>query len=110
MLLYFFIQYLKNERNYSMHTVNSYSRDLVLFLKFSGLELSDVHKVSVKNVRLWLVQLKKQEVSSKTINRKISALKNFFNFCERERYVTKNPLLKIKTSTLYYRVPTYYIL
>ena len=105
MLLSFFINYLKNERNYSIHTVNSYSRDLSQFFHFVGLDFSDVHKVSIDNVRLWLIELKDQEYSSKTINRKISALKNFFNFCEREKYVSKNPLLKIKNLKENKRLP-----
>lgn len=105
MVLDFFINYLKNERNYSIHTVNSYSRDLLQFFQFLGLDFSDVNRVSIDNVRLWLIKLKKQEISSKTINRKISALKNFFNFCERESYVTKNPLLKIKNLKEKRRLP-----
>jgi len=105
MALSFFINYLKNERNYSIHTVNSYSRDLLQFFQFLGLDFSDVHKVSIDNVRLWLIKLKEQEISSKTINRKISALKNFFNFCERERYIAKNPLLKIKNLKEKKRLP-----
>ena len=105
MVLSFFIKYLKNERNYSIHTVNSYSRDLLQFFQFLGLDFSDVHKVSIDNVRQWLIKLKEQGISSKTINRKISALKNFFNFCERESYIAKNPLLKIKNLKEKKRLP-----
>tara|TARA_B100001741_G_scaffold286008_1_gene262596 strand:+ start:540 stop:1424 length:885 start_codon:yes stop_codon:yes gene_type:complete len=105
MLLSFFINYLKNERNYSINTVNSYSRDLLQFFNFLGLDSSNIHKVSIDDVRLWLIELKEKNLSSKTINRKISALKNFFNFCEREKYVSKNPLLKIKNLKEKKRLP-----
>ena len=105
MLLSFFINYLKNERNYSINTVNSYSRDLLQFFNFLGLDSSNINKVSIDNVRLWLIELKEKNLSSKTINRKISALKNFFNFCEREKYVSKNPLLKIKNLKEKKRLP-----
>ena len=57
-------------------------------------------------IRSWIVTQKKNSVSAKSINRKISALKNFFNFCMREKVIHTNPFLKIKSLKELKRLPT----
>ena len=100
-----FVKYLKNERKYSPYTVDSYSRDLIQFFDFLNIVHSRVSQVNIDNVRSWVIKLKNQGLASKTINRKISALKNFFNFCERENHITHNPLLKVKNLKEAKRLP-----
>ena len=97
MLLQSFINFLKNERKYSLHTVKSYSGDVLSLIQFLNLELNSINLIKVSHIRSFILHIKEQNNSPKTINRKISSLKTFFNFCVRENYINSNPLLKIKS-------------
>tara|TARA_B100001250_G_scaffold367384_1_gene349383 strand:- start:155 stop:1036 length:882 start_codon:yes stop_codon:yes gene_type:complete len=105
MLIEKFLNFLKNERHYSQHTIDAYHNDLVQFFYILNLEIGLLARVKVKDIRSWIICLKKKNNSTRTINRKISALKTFFNFCKREKYVSTNPLLKIKTMKEAKRLP-----
>lgn len=97
MLLVKFRNYLENERNYSVHTITAYENDISSFYKFLDLNVESPSLVTVKQIRSWLVELKQQEILAKTINRKLSALKTYFKFCQREKLVLYNPVLMIKS-------------
>ena len=97
MLLSKFINYLKNERNYSPHTVKSYHDDLTQFFHILDCKPDLIENIDIENIRFWIIDLKKKKFSIKTINRKISSLKTFFNYCIREKYISSNPVLKIRT-------------
>ena len=108
MLMNNFVKYLSNERNYSSYTIDAYSSDLVQFFKFLNLDCdaSNLNSISIDRVRAWIVYLNNNSVSSKTINRKISSLKSFFNFCNREMYISINPTLKIRNLKESRKLPT----
>ena len=97
MLIEKFLNYLKNERHYSVHTIKSYQNDLIQFFDISNLDHNLINKINLQDVRDWIICLKSQQKSTRSINRKISSLKTFFNFCKREKYVSINPVLKIRT-------------
>jgi integrase/recombinase XerC len=97
MLFVKFKNYLKNERNYSTHTVSAYLNDIISFYHFFNLDIKEPSLVKISHVRMWIIELKKQKRLATTINRKLSALKTYFNFCEREKYIHSNPVLKIKS-------------
>jgi len=103
-----FVKYLSNERNYSSYTISAYSSDLIQFFKFLNLDcdVSNLDTICINRVRAWIVYLKKNLVSAKTINRKISSLKSFFNFCNREMYTSANPTLKIRNLKESRKLPT----
>lgn len=106
MLLVKFRNYLENERNYSVHTVTAYENDISSFYKFLDLNVESPSLITVKQIRLWLVELKRQEILAKTINRKLSALKTYFKFCQREKLVLYNPVLMIKSLKEDRKLPT----
>ena len=108
MLMNNFVKYLSNERNYSSYTIDAYSSDLVQFFRFLDLDcdVSNLDCISIDRVRAWIVYLNKNFVSARSINRKISSLKSFFNFCNREMYITINPTLKIKNLKESRKLPT----
>jgi integrase/recombinase XerC len=78
-----FLEYLKYEKRYSVHTFTSYQNDLADFISFldtgyGGVALKDINH---QFVRSWLAGLKDRGLSSKTISRKISSLRSFFKYC-----------------------------
>ena len=93
-----FIDYLRYERNYSVHTVNSYCNDLsqfALFLEEKELaegEIFDVERVDADIVRQWMMSLMKQSMSPASVNRKLSSLQSFFKYLVRHGVVQKHPI------------------
>ncbi len=75
-----FSDYLKYQKRYSRHTILSYQNDLISFFDFITLKYGDFSLPDITSglVRTWLASLKEQQISSKSINRKISTLRSFF--------------------------------
>ena len=105
MLLKDFEKYLKNERNYSAHTVQAYLHDVNQFFIYIKFDYTQIDLIEVNHVRFWVVQLKEEKCAPKTINRKLSSLKTFFSFCQRESRITLNPVSKIKSLKEEKRLP-----
>ncbi len=94
-----FLQYLELEKKYSKHTIIAYKNDLILFKDFLITEynqdnLLEVHYPQVRN---WIVSLVNQNISNRTINRKISSLKSFYKFLQKTEQLEVNPLSKHKS-------------
>jgi len=92
-----FIQYIYLEKRYSKHTVNAYENDLNSFSTFTQnqFELSDATAINRDIIRSWIVQLIEEGNSNRTINRKISTLKSYFNFLLKSGVVKSNPVKNI---------------
>jgi len=104
-----FLKHLQFEKRYSAHTIKSYQIDLAQFENFifGQLCLDSMQDVSHHQVRSWMVHLMEQKISSRSINRKLSALKSFFKFMMREGQVSNNPMLKIVSPKMSQRLPVF---
>jgi integrase/recombinase XerC len=105
-----FLDYLQFEKRYSVHTVRSYHDDLVQF--FNYLEKQFGNKIALPEIthtyiRSWLADLKEQEMSSKSINRKISTLKSFFKYHLKNGTVDQSPMGKIISPKISKRLPVF---
>ncbi len=91
-----FIDYLLLERNYSTLTVNAYEKDLEAFSEFIKAEYdsSIIADVNYSQIRSWIVQMVENDLSNRSINRKISALNTYYKFLLKIGDVDKNPLSK----------------
>ncbi len=92
-----FLQYLQYEKNYSSHTVLSYRTDLFQFINY--LEISpeqfDPNKITSQQIQKWILSLTSNDISARSLSRKISTLKSFWRFMLARKYTGKNPMLKI---------------
>jgi integrase/recombinase XerC len=104
-----FINYLQYEKRFSPHTITAYRKDLEQFLTFieniAGLERID--EVQHTHVRSWVVELLSCDISPRTINRKLSALKTFFHWLRRRDYLEHNPMRKVTTPKTGKRLPSF---
>lgn len=93
-----FISYLSLEKNYSVHTVKAYKRDLEEFASFciEEYEIKDIDDVSYSLIRGWIVTLVNSSISNRSINRKVASLKAFYRFLQRIEKIAANPLSKHK--------------
>ena len=92
-----FLDFLRFEKKYSVYTVLSYQKDLNDFSKFlsNSNNTSEETKITHHLIRAFIVSLSEQHLSEKTINRKISALKSYFNYLQKGGKVAQNPVHKI---------------
>lgn len=91
-----FITYLQIEKNASPYTIKFYKDDLqsyFLFLTREGIQA--LKDVDAKVVRLFLTELYKKDLSRRTVSRKISSLRSFYRFLEREDEEYSNPFIHI---------------
>lgn len=92
------IQHLRNEKNYSSHTEISYLTDLTQFQQFIEEECGefDPKQIDSDLVRLWIAHLVEEGIKPRSANRKLSAVKTFFNYLNKIGAVSGNPAEKIR--------------
>lgn len=92
-----FLNYLSKVKNYSAHTLLSYKTDLVQFNDYCIIVygLASIDHAEYAAIRLWIVQLVEQGLSSRSVNRKISSLKSYYRFLLKEGIIDFNPVDKI---------------
>ncbi len=93
-----FITYLDCEKNYSPYTITAYKNDLSSFEDFCGSEfqIKEISEVSYPIIRSWIVKLVEDHISNRSINRKISSLRSYFNFLLKSKQIEDHPLRKHK--------------
>ncbi len=84
-----FERYLLTERRVSQNTFDAYKRDILQFADFLDRNSYDILKISVKELKDFLKELRQQALSAASVSRKISCLKTFFKHLE-EKYGFKN--------------------
>lgn len=92
-----FISYLQYEKRYSAHTLTAYQQDLTDFANYllNQYELNEAKHASYQLIRSWLADLFKNGLTSRSINRKISALKSYYKFLLKQGAIKQSPMLKI---------------
>ncbi|HTI12738.1 MAG TPA: tyrosine-type recombinase/integrase [Puia sp.] len=104
-----FIDYLKFEKRYSVHTIRSYQDDLISFFDYIQVQFGGVSlpEISPAFIRSWLASLKEEGLSSRSVNRKISSLKSFYKYQLRSGLVEQSPMSAITSPKVSKRLPVY---
>lgn len=100
-----FISYLEIEKNYSPHTVLNYRADLEEFLQFTKPE--PIEKVDYLLLRRFLAQLRAKMYRPRTLARKLSSLRSFFKFLQREGFIAQNPAALLMSPKLDKMLPKF---
>lgn len=93
-----FLKYLEVEKNYSEHTLSNYGHDLAEFFEFLGND--NIAAVEYTTLRRFLAELKARQLKARSVARKLSSLRSFFRFLQREGLVQKNPAALVLTPKL----------
>lgn len=98
-----YLEYINIEKRYSPNTIISYRKDLEDFAKFllDTESIENLQKVDKKMVRNFINHLNNQKLSKRSINRKISTLKSFYNFLLRISEIKTSPLERISMLKFY---------
>lgn len=93
-----FSDYLQLEKKYSIHTVNSYLKDLDFFQEFLVVtfETDNLSDINYSQIRSWIVMLVENGISNASVNRKIASLKAFYRFLLKTSQIATSPLQKHK--------------
>ncbi len=104
-----FLSYLQFEKRYSPHTLLAYKNDLVSFNAFleNTYEIGSVEQATAVMIRSWIVNLMDEGMKARSINRKISTLKAFYNYLLREEVVEVSPVRQIHTLKQAQQIPAY---
>ena len=104
-----FIGFLEFEKRYSKNTVQSYQVDLVQFQKYliDVLGLENITVVDFHHIRSFVIFLIEKEQNTRTVNRKISCLKTYFKFLQKNFHLASNPMLKVISPKIKKSLPVF---
>ena len=102
-----FLAFLKHEKNASPHTIAAYGRDLAQVADY--LKERDIRWDKAGNVVLrgFLAGLHEKRRRKTTIGRKLAALRSFYDFCLRKKYISENPAKLLSRPRQEKRVPSF---
>lgn len=90
--------YLKNDKNLSANTLESYIRDIVQYVEFiKNKKIDDIQKTTSSVLLSYMLQLEKSGAAPSTVMRKLSSLRSFYQFLLNRRYITHNPTSNLKS-------------
>lgn len=94
-----FLTYLRQEKRYSEHTIISYAKDLEQFQVFLHFNISQdlaIEAVQYKQIRAWVAFLMGQNTAAKSVNRKLSTLRSFYKYLQRQQVISQNPAIEMQ--------------
>ena len=101
-----FLNYLALERRLSINTLDAYSRDLGRYLDFiSQHGFEDLGSIAPEGVRLFLLKLKEEGLSARSIARALSAVRGLYRFALAQGRIEKNPLEGLPTPKVGRKLP-----
>ena len=92
-----YLEYLEFQKRYSLNTIDSYKRDIEKFLVFmndEGYTYKNVDEILIRN---FLMKERRNNISARSNQRRIIALRKFYDYLLRYDYVDSNPFLAIRS-------------
>lgn len=93
------------QRQYSLQTLRAYRHDLVHFFLFLEEQNTTPATLDINLARKYLVNLREQRLSPRSIRRNISTVKSFYHFLEYQNMVDINPFLLLRMPKVAQRLP-----
>lgn len=82
-----YISYITLERQLSNNTIDGYKKDLIDFFEYINKRYKDIKRCDITN---YISKLSK-DLNSKSVNRHIVSIRNYFKFLLRNGYIKENP-------------------
>lgn len=102
-----FLAKLRNERNYSSHTLNSYSRDLKSLIAYCDeQEIIKWSDVDDQNIRSLISKRHRQGLGGSSLQRMLSTFRSFFKYLLIENVVKNNPAQEIQAPKTGRKLPS----
>ena len=109
-MIHSFLTYLTIERRYSPLTVDAYQRDLFEFCAFLHVDPEQLqpNDVTDDDIKEWLISLLDNNISPRSVRRKLSSLRSFWKYLMRIGYTQHNPTQLIISPKIPKPLPTFY--
>jgi tyrosine recombinase XerC len=102
-----YLQYLAHVRHLSANTLSAYRRDMELYLAFLQEQELTLEQTDLGTARSFVGYLSRRGLSSRSINRVLSAVRGLYRFLERVGVEVKNPFASIKSLKIDGRLPAF---
>jgi integrase/recombinase XerC len=103
-----FKNYLLTEKRVSDHTITAYINDLKQFLEFTSIDtIEELQEVNHQLIRSWIVELIESNIDRRSVNRKLSTLRSFYKWAQKQSLVENNPMLKVQGPKQEKRLPSF---
>lgn len=105
-----FLQYIRYELNYSVHTVLSYRKDLLQFADYVGRggEDDDLSDLGLPEIRGWVYDLgKNRHLAVSSVRRKVQSLRAFYRYLLKRGLVEANPVEDLPLAKQPRRLPVF---
>ncbi len=103
-----FKNYLLTEKRVSEHTITAYINDLNQFFNFTSITtISELQEVNHQLIRSWIVELIESDIDKRSVNRKLSTLRSFYKWAQKQSLVENNPMLKVQGPKQEKRLPSF---
>jgi len=104
-----FLSYIKNVRQYSSHTIRSYSHDLDDYYSYciNNYGKEEFLNLDHTSIQSYLQYLSRKELSAKTLARRLAAIKSFYKYMLINNMVDTNIAKFVKTPKTNRELPHY---
>jgi integrase/recombinase XerC len=101
-----YLEHLAKERRLSPHTSSNYARDLGALADFlERSSVTDWKRVDSQHVRVFAARSHAGGLNPRSVQRRLSAARGFFNYLTREGAVASNPAVDIRAPKAARRLP-----
>ena len=90
-ILSMYLNYERVEKGLSLNTLESYGRDLAIYLDFLSRNKKSVLRAARSDVERFLDERKEQGSKARTVARNKVSVVNLYKFLLMENYISKNP-------------------
>ena len=90
-ILSMYLNYEGVEKGLSPNTLESYKRDIVIYINFLNKNKKTILKASRKDIEKFLIDRRSKGAKSRTVARNKVSIVNLYKFLIMENYISKNP-------------------
>lgn len=102
-----YLQYLTHVRRLSANTLSAYRRDMELYFTFLQERELTPEQMDVSGARSFVGYLSRRGLSSRSINRVLSAVRGYYRFAKRVGAEVGNPFASIKSLKIDGKLPSF---
>src|SRR3546814_11434906 len=102
-----YLDYLRDEKLYSVHTIAAARRDLDQFAGYcAAAHIARIEQIDAHLIRDWLGRQRRAGREAASLHRYLSTLRSWFRHLLREQQVQANPAVAVRTPKLVSKLPT----
>lgn len=106
-LLSMYLTYVRVEKGLSVNSLDSYKRDILIYLDFLKLNKKNVLKATRRDIEKFLSERTEHGSKLRTVARNKVSIGNLYKFLVMENYLTKNPTDNLEVIRLKRTLPEY---